>query len=410
MTSLDDLADGLIQARIAARLSQRALAERLELKEQQIQRYESERYASASYKRMCKVAHALGVRIENDILLPVVPASFEGLLAKVSQVGLTREFVIGRLLSTADAAVAEGEISDGRNDEKLTAMAATVLERVFGWTRENILGAHALADVSTAMSTARFKMPKGGRESAARLFAGYANHLALVAIRGMGDYPSEEIPTDAGEMRRRVLSSGDGTDSLHNVLHAAWDLGVVVLPLKGKGTFHGACWRYEGRNAIVLKQTSRHEARWTFDLLHELFHAAQRPEQDTFEVVEDEAMSKERRQSEEEIAASQYAGDVMLECRAESLAMECVSLAQNRVERLKSAVRRVAETQGVSTGALANYLAFRLSWQGVNWWGAAANLQGKSDPWKVARDVFRERHPYRIDDELDRALFDRALN
>ena len=69
--SFDDLADGLIKARIAARLSQRALADRMEIKEQQIQRYEAERYASASYKRMCQVAHALEVRIESEILLPV---------------------------------------------------------------------------------------------------------------------------------------------------------------------------------------------------------------------------------------------------------------------------------------------------------------------------------------------------
>lgn len=411
VTSFDDLAEGLIKARIAARLSQRGLAERLELKEQQIQRYEAERYASASYKRMCQVAHALGVRIENEILLPVVPAGFEGLLAKVSQVGLSREFVVGRLLSTADAAIADGEVPGERNEEKLTAKAASALERVFGWTGENILGAQALSAVWTAPSTARFKMPKGRRESATGLFATYANHLAVVAIRGMGDYHTQEIPTDACEMRERIMARGEGSDDLRTVLHTVWDLGVVVLPLRGKGTFHGACWRYEGRNAIVLKQTSKHEARWTFDLLHEVFHAAQRPEQKTFEVVEAEATSSERRESEEEIAASQYAGDVMLDCNAEELAQQCVGLARNRVQRLKRVVRQVANMRGVSTGALANYLAFRLSWQGLNWWGAAANLQRKSgDPWKVARDVFEERHPYRIDDEIDRALLDRALN
>ena len=82
VTSFDELADGLIKARIAAGLSQRALAQRLELKEQQIQRYEAERYAPASYRRMCQVAHALGLRIESEILLPMVSASFEGLLAK----------------------------------------------------------------------------------------------------------------------------------------------------------------------------------------------------------------------------------------------------------------------------------------------------------------------------------------
>ena len=69
VASFEGLADGLIKARIAGGLSQRALTERLKLKEQQIQRYEAERYASASYRRLCQVARALEVRIESEILL-----------------------------------------------------------------------------------------------------------------------------------------------------------------------------------------------------------------------------------------------------------------------------------------------------------------------------------------------------
>jgi ribosome-binding protein aMBF1 (putative translation factor) len=49
----------LIRARIAAGLSQRELAERLELKEQQIQRYEATNYETASLKRVIEVARAL---------------------------------------------------------------------------------------------------------------------------------------------------------------------------------------------------------------------------------------------------------------------------------------------------------------------------------------------------------------
>lgn len=75
VASFEELAEGLIKARIARGLSQRALALRLQLKEQQIQRYEAERYASASYKRMCQVACALEVRIENRILLPAASAA-----------------------------------------------------------------------------------------------------------------------------------------------------------------------------------------------------------------------------------------------------------------------------------------------------------------------------------------------
>ena len=61
VTSIYELPAGLIKARIAAGLSQRELAERLELKAQQIQRYEAEGYASASYRRLCEVAHAVGL-------------------------------------------------------------------------------------------------------------------------------------------------------------------------------------------------------------------------------------------------------------------------------------------------------------------------------------------------------------
>ena len=68
--SFDELPDGLVKARITAGLSQRALAQWLGVKEQRIQRYEAERYASANYQRLRRLSHALGVRIRNDILLP----------------------------------------------------------------------------------------------------------------------------------------------------------------------------------------------------------------------------------------------------------------------------------------------------------------------------------------------------
>ena len=61
--SLGDLATLLVKARIARGWSQRRLAEALGVAEQQIQRYESTEYRSASLARMCDVAAALGVRI-----------------------------------------------------------------------------------------------------------------------------------------------------------------------------------------------------------------------------------------------------------------------------------------------------------------------------------------------------------
>ncbi|HMV86437.1 MAG TPA: helix-turn-helix transcriptional regulator [Blastocatellia bacterium] len=54
-----ELPKTLIRARIAAGLSQRELAARLGLKEQQIQRYEATNYESASLKRVLEVARVL---------------------------------------------------------------------------------------------------------------------------------------------------------------------------------------------------------------------------------------------------------------------------------------------------------------------------------------------------------------
>lgn len=408
--SFDELAEGLIKARIASGLSQRALAERLGLKEQQIQRYEAERYASASYQRLREIAGALGVRIRNDILLPVVPGNFGGLVSKLRQVGLDREFLLGRLLPSADAARASGEVGGEDDDAALTARTGAVLERVFGWTRDNVFGAQALQAPRFAAAEARFKMPAGRHPTTSGLYAAYANYLAVVALKGARSLPKAEIPISAVTMRRCIFER-EGDVNLKSTLHLAWDLGVIVLPLRDRGTFHGACWRYEGRNVIVLKQTSRHMERWLFDLLHELYHAGQNPEDDTLEVIESDETSIERRTSDEEVAASQFAGDIVLDGKAEALAQTCVQAAKNSVERLKSVVPTVAARHKVGVGALANYLAFRLSWQGINWWGAAANLQADDgDPWTIARDVFIERFPYQIDNELDRQLLDRALH
>lgn len=68
-SSLDDLADLFIKARIARGWTQRDLAERLRVAEQQIQQYEATRYASASLARLTDIAKVLSVDIEETIRL-----------------------------------------------------------------------------------------------------------------------------------------------------------------------------------------------------------------------------------------------------------------------------------------------------------------------------------------------------
>lgn len=69
-TSLSELPTILVKARIARNWTQKDLAERLGLKEQQIQRYEAELYNSASLKTLQRVAETLDLHIEEIGWLP----------------------------------------------------------------------------------------------------------------------------------------------------------------------------------------------------------------------------------------------------------------------------------------------------------------------------------------------------
>lgn len=67
--SLEELAALLIKARIARGWSQRELADALGVAEQQVQRYESTDYRSASLARIADVATALNVTITERLTL-----------------------------------------------------------------------------------------------------------------------------------------------------------------------------------------------------------------------------------------------------------------------------------------------------------------------------------------------------
>jgi HTH-type transcriptional regulator / antitoxin HipB len=65
--SLENLPDALIKARIVRGLTQGQLAKLLGVKEQQVQQYESTRYANASLSRVMAVHHVLNIKIQEEV-------------------------------------------------------------------------------------------------------------------------------------------------------------------------------------------------------------------------------------------------------------------------------------------------------------------------------------------------------
>ncbi len=64
---LRDLPIALIEARIAAGLTQKALAERLGLQEQQVQRWEASLYSGVGVERLQEIIDALGMGVRETI-------------------------------------------------------------------------------------------------------------------------------------------------------------------------------------------------------------------------------------------------------------------------------------------------------------------------------------------------------
>ncbi len=67
ITSLYELPVALIEARIAAKLTQRQLAKRLGVPEQQVQRWEAHEYSGVGVGRLQEIADALGVQMRELI-------------------------------------------------------------------------------------------------------------------------------------------------------------------------------------------------------------------------------------------------------------------------------------------------------------------------------------------------------
>lgn len=68
--SLTELPKALIEARIAAHVTQKGLATRLGVAEQQVQRWEANEYAGVSVQRIQQIADALGASITEKVRFP----------------------------------------------------------------------------------------------------------------------------------------------------------------------------------------------------------------------------------------------------------------------------------------------------------------------------------------------------
>jgi hypothetical protein len=253
--------------------------------------------------------------------------------------------------------------------------AASYVSTVYGWSKDEIWNNQNLAVKPEPAAMAFFKKPTNANENQVKAYSHYAYYLAKVVLKAFSTKKRNGFPESIDEFKAQYFKRYSKID-LATLLNFVWELGVCVLPLNDSGVFHGASWNIEGRHVIVLKQNTKSHARWIFDLLHELYHVFAHLDKDNTSVIEVEELNPfSNNESIEELEANSFANQVIFGNRAEILAEECVSTAQWDIKKLSYAVTQIAKKENVREDFLSNYLAFRLSFQGENWWASAIKMQ-----------------------------------
>ena len=370
--NIEDLPKTLIKSRIALGLSQKDLAGKIGLQEQQIQRYEHTDYESASYTRLGEIFEALALEKEKIELSP--QPDLRSALKKLSSVGLDPNFITKRIIPNSFLHSGDSFTSDVSNIQSIAR-----LEKIFGWTPEQILGDEPLTIKPIEV---KFKMPRNANYLKVHAYSVFAHYVAMLLIQTTKGLEKKSIPDNPYRLRDDVISNMS-TISFKNLVQYVWKLGIPIISLDPL-SFHAACFSDNSDSVIVLTQNTKSEARWMFDLLHELYHVITGTERIDFD--------DDFRDSKDESDANKFAHAVLLGKNIEKLLNSCLDkclVNENwNFVYLKKAVIDVANEEKVRVDVLANYVAYRLSTEGLySWWGAAENLQ---PPMHDARIIIRD--------------------
>ncbi|WP_148701800.1 XRE family transcriptional regulator [Candidatus Nitrososphaera evergladensis] len=387
--SLEQLPRALIKARISLGLSQRELADRLNIAEQQIQRWESTEYSSASLGKIKEVLRALNMASPEGLQLTTGRVPLSSFFKRMERVGLDRNFIMDKILPSSLANYLAEKNVDSSESDLMGLQAALRIGRVFHWSPEEIFGDAELKLNTAVIPEVRFKLPKGRNELRVNAYTFYAHYLASIIAQATEQLPRKAIPKDPYVIHETIIAKS-GSLSVASLTRFIWELGVPVIALDDPGAFHAACFNINNRNVIVLKQRTSSESRWMFDLLHEVWHAAQDSKQ-KIHIASDPGAPEYS--SQEEIVANLFAAAVLLGKNPQRLAELCRDVSSGDRSRMKEAIRIVAEKEGVRADILANYVAFRYSMEGDDsLWGIAENLQRKitQDPKEIMLNIFLE--------------------
>jgi transcriptional regulator with XRE-family HTH domain len=287
-------------------------------------------------------------------------------------------------------------------------MMARLLERAFGW-RVSQLVSGQIPEPSMLAGVA-FKTTRAGKVPSGSAVVLLGRTIAGIVRTAAADSPPfRDLPSSARTVNAEARDSA-GQVSLASLAAWAWNKGVAVVPMAGRGVFSAAVWDGSSRPVIVLKESRELSVYWLFDLAHELAHLALgHVGQGGLVDVESPVPRGDPADSTEQ-AANEFALEILLPHHQELLE-DVRHEARGSHLRFKSAVASVADAAHVSPGLLGMIAAYALTEVGEykDRWGSATNLArpdggGREQVQGIARQFLSPGHLDPVDMVLIRQL------
>lgn len=321
--SLHDLPDILIQARIARGMSQKDLGDFLGIKEQQIQRYEADRYRAASLDRLIEVAEALNVRISEQGQL-VGSSSLQSL-----PVDTWQAFPVAEMFKRGWFEDFAGTLAQAK--KSLNNLMPAFLH-----------GGHS----HPAMAALHKKSVRSNGHVHEAAIAAWEARVRMVADRSPPQAPFDrDAITDDWVRGLVALSTAvDGLQSAAAYLRAIGISLVVERQLPGT-LLDGAAMASSGDHAIVA-MTLRYDRldNFWFTLLHEIAHLKLHIGHGEYSAIFDDTDSPAA--DEKEVEADHFAQEALISSANWQLAV-------SRFSRTDKAVLTDAKRFGVSSAIIA---------------------------------------------------------
>ncbi|MDD5363540.1 MAG: XRE family transcriptional regulator [Ignavibacteria bacterium] len=403
----------LKQLREKSGLKGNEIAERTGLTPQTISRIEKG-HTDVSFITLRKILSVMGFTLadlsnhecEADIEKPL--KDFNYLLKRLITSGVDLTLLNGKIIPKN--LISALNKYKTKQPEMMLNEVTSYVSSVYGWTSQEIWGNTEL-QLKNPATAVYFKIPANANKNQIKAYSHYAFYLSKLILKSQKENIKSNYPTDIEEFKKNYYKRYK-TLAFEFLLDYIWSLGIIVIPLNDPGVFHGAAWNIDGKHIIILKQNTLSHARWIFDLLHELYHVFVHLDGKNSYILESEELSPfSSNETIEELEANSFANHFLLGPNVDKLATKCIEAASWKLENLKTAVSKISKQENIREDILANYLAFRLYYQGQNWWGTATKMQiVEPNPYKTAVKVLNKYISINKLNEIDQNLLKTAIS